>query len=90
MSLSRPRGHSPNGFSGANSSMLLKPATSVPSSGRPSCETTVSTSGCALRISRMRPTRRADSSSEIDFGSVARIQKFPSSSFGMYSEPSSG
>ena len=35
----------------------------------------------------MRPTYFADCSSEIDVGSVARIQKFPSSSFGMNSPP---
>jgi hypothetical protein len=32
----------------------------------------------------------ADCSSEIDIGSVARIQKLPSSSLGMNSPPSSG
>ena len=46
LSLVRPRGHSSKGASGAKSSMFWKPATSVPSSGRPSCETTVSTSLC--------------------------------------------
>ncbi len=55
-SLVSPRGHSPNGFSGAKSSMLKKPETSVPSSGRPSCETTVVTSGCLRMISRICPT----------------------------------
>ena len=38
----------------------------------------------------MRPTYWADCSSEIDIGSVARIQKLPSSSFGMNSPPSQG
>ena len=36
----------------------------------------------------MRPTYFADCSSEIDVGSVARIQKLPSSSLGMNSRPS--
>ena len=35
----------------------------------------------------MRPTYFDDCSSEIDVGSVARIQKFPSSSLGMNSRP---
>jgi hypothetical protein len=35
----------------------------------------------------MRPTYLADCSSEIEVGSVARIQKFPSSSLGMNSRP---
>ena len=39
---------------------------------------------------RMRPTYCSDCSSEMDVGNVARIQKFPSSSFGMNSRPSSG
>ena len=89
-SLVSPRGHSSKGFSGAKSSMLLKPATSVPSSGRPSCETTDTTSGWFLRMLRMRPTCVADSDKEIDIGKVARIQKLPSSSLGMNSPPRSG
>ena len=75
----------------------------MPSSGRPSCETTLVISGrarCARsqgapsftwgqpRITaRIRPTYFEDCSSEIDVGSVARIQKFPSSSLGMNSRP---
>ena len=39
-------------------------------------------------MARMRPTYFADCSSEIDVGSVARIQKLPSSSLGMNSRPS--
>ena len=38
----------------------------------------------------MRPTYFSDCASEIEVGSVARIQKFPSSSFGMNSPPSRG
>jgi hypothetical protein len=44
-SLVNPMGQLSNGLSGAKISMLLKPLTSVPSSGRPSWETVVSTSG---------------------------------------------
>ncbi len=36
----------------------------------------------------MRPTYFDDCSREMDIGSVARIQKFPSSSLGMNSRPS--
>src|SRR5262245_28570922 len=43
-SLVRPAGHCSNGLSDANSSKLLNPAASLPSSGRPCCETTVMTS----------------------------------------------
>src|SRR5262249_1264104 len=85
-----PCGHSSKGFSGANSSTLLKPATSVPSSGRPSCDTTDTTWEWAFKMLRILPTWAADSDSEIDIGNVARIQKLPSSSFGMNSPPSSG
>src|ERR1019366_10450831 len=85
-----PRGHSSNGLSGAKSSMLKKPETSVPSSGLPSCDSTVVTSGCLPTISRMRLTYFADCSSEMDIGSVARIQRFPSSSVGMNSRPRNG
>ena len=38
----------------------------------------------------MRPTWADDSDIEIDIGKVARIQKLPSSSFGMNSPPRSG
>ncbi len=38
----------------------------------------------------MRWTYLLDCSSETDVGSVARIQKFPSSSFGMNSPPRNG
>ena len=101
-SLVTPLGHSSNGLSGAKSSMLLKPAESVPSSGRPSWETTVSTSGFLAffsshstfgssgqprRMARMRPTYLADWSSEMLVGKLARIQKLPSSSLGMNSPP---
>ena len=49
-SLSWVPGHSPTGLSGAKNSALNRPAASVPSSGRPCCDTTDSTSG-RLRIS---------------------------------------
>ena len=44
-SLLRVPGHSLDGFNGAKNSALNRPAASVPSSGRPCCETTDSTSG---------------------------------------------
>ncbi len=44
-SLSWVPGHSLAGFSGAKNSALNRPAASVPSSGRPCCDTTNSTSG---------------------------------------------
>src|SRR6187397_2166333 len=53
-SLSWVLGHSLAGFNGAKNSALNRPAASVPSSGRPCCDTTDSTSGRAritLRIS---------------------------------------
>ena len=43
-SLSTPAGQVSNGFSGTKNSALKKPVASVPSSGRPCCETTVTTS----------------------------------------------
>ena len=94
LSLVTPRGHSSKGASGAKSSMFWKPATSVPSSGptelrddrqhllvlarllvarRPP-------SGQPRRMARIWPTYLDDCSSEMEMGSVARIQKLPSSS----------
>src|ERR1700760_1833530 len=70
--------------------MLKKPETSVPSSGRPSCDTTVTISLCERKMERILPTYFDDCSSEIDCGSVARIQKLPSSSLGMNSPPKNG
>ena len=55
-SLSTPGGHLSNGFSGTKNSALKKPVASVPSSGRPCCEITVSTSGKLLISLRMRLT----------------------------------
>ena len=46
--------------------------------------------GCSRRMERMRPVYVADCSIEIDMGSVARIQRLPSSSFGMNSRPRKG
>ena len=89
-SLSRPCFQVSKGFRGTKSSMLFGPLTSVPSSGRPTWETTVSTSGRSRRMSRMRRTYCVDCGSETDRGSVARIQKLPSSSFGMNSRPTNG
>ena len=44
-SLSMPAGQVSKGFSGTKNSALKNPVASVPSSGRPCCETTVCTSG---------------------------------------------
>jgi hypothetical protein len=54
--LSRPLRHLSIGFSGTKNSPLEKPSGSVPSSGRPCWETTVSTSGKPLISRRMRLT----------------------------------
>ena len=56
LSLSTPAGHVSNGFSGTKNSALKKPVASVPSSGRPCCDTTVTTSGKDFRMARMRLT----------------------------------
>ena len=53
-SLSRPLRHWSTGFSGTKNSALKKPVESVPSSGRPCCEMTVSASGKLLMSLRMR------------------------------------
>src|SRR3974390_2842186 len=54
-SLVRFGGHSSKGFSGANSSTLENGEASLPLSGRPCWDTTVMTSGCRKRISRIFP-----------------------------------
>ena len=53
-SLSMPLRHLSNGFSGTKNSALKKPVESVPSSGRPCWEITVSASGKPLISLRMR------------------------------------
>ena len=53
-SLSIPLRHLSKGFSGTKNSALKKPVESVPSSGRPCCEITVSASGKPLIKRRMR------------------------------------
>ena len=85
-----PGVHCSIGFSGAKNSALLKPAASLPSSGRPCWETTVTTSGRLRRISRMRSTTGMPASSEIVGGIVARIHRLPSSRVGRNSPPSRG
>ena len=87
-SLVRPAGHSSNGFNGANSSTLENGEASLPLSGRPCCDTTVMTSGCRSRISRILPVASVPASSDIVGGIAARIQKLPSSSAGRNSLPS--
>ena len=56
-------------------------------SGASSSQATFGSVGQPRRMRRIRPTYFADCSSEIDIGSVARIQKLPSSSLGMNSPP---
>src|SRR5262245_41537857 len=90
VSLVSPAGHCSNGLSDANSSKLLKPAASLPSSGRPCCETTVITSGCVSRISRSLFVTGMPASSDIVGGIVTRIQRLPSSRCGRNSVPSRG
>ena len=87
-SLVSPAGHSSNGFSGTKNSALKNPAASLPSSGRPCCETTVMTSGWRSRISRIRLTIGMPASSEMVGGIDARIHRLPSSSVGRNSLPS--
>ena len=87
-SLVRLAGHSSNGFSGANNSTLENGEASLPLSGRPCCDTTVMTSGCRNRISRILPVAAVPASSEMVGGIDALIQKLPSSSAGRNSLPS--
>ena len=55
-SLSTPRGQVSKGLRGTKNSALKKPVASVPSSGRPFCEMTVTASGKLLMIRRIRLT----------------------------------
>src|SRR5208283_1308927 len=88
LSLSTPTGQVSKGFSGTKNSALKKPVASVPSSGRPCCDTTDCTSGYLLISTRMRLTYPSLSSSDTDWGNVARTHRFPSSSEGRNSRPS--
>src|ERR1700709_640702 len=63
-SLSWVPGHWPPGWSGAKNSALNRPAASVPSSGRPCCDTTDSTSGRLRISSRISWTTAVPSCSE--------------------------
>ena len=87
-SLVSPAGHSSNGFNGTKNSALKKPAASLPLSGRPCWETTVTTSGWRSRISRILLTNGMPASSDMVGGMVARIHRLPSSSVGRNSLPS--
>ena len=87
ISFVRFAGHSSNGFSGANNSTLENGDASLPLSGRPCCETTVMTSECRNRISRIFAVAAVPASSEIVGGIAALIQKLPSSSAGRNSLP---
>ncbi len=82
--------HCSIGISGALNSRLKKLVTSVPSSGRPTCDITPLISGIEPITSRSRGAIRAASSSVTVRGRKARIQRFPSSSGGMNSPPSLG
>ena len=79
--------HCSIGISGALNSRLKKLVTSVPSSGRPTCDITPRISGTEAITSRSRGASRAASSSVTVRGRIARIQRFPSSSGGMNSPP---
>ena len=57
--------HSSIGFKGTLNSRLKKLVTSVPSSGRPTCDITPRTSGIEAITSRSRGAIRADSASEV-------------------------
>ena len=61
--------------------MLKKLVTSVPSSGRPMCDITPLISGTEAMTSRSRGAIRAALSSDTVRGRMARIQRFPSSSW---------
>ena len=82
--------HSSIGLSGALNSRLKKLVTSVPSSGRPTCDITPLISGIEAITSRSRGAIREAASSETVRGRRARIQRFPSSSCGMNSPPRPG
>ena len=77
----------PSACRGALNSMLKKLVTSVPSSGRPTCDITPRISGTEAITSRSRGAIREAASSETVRGRIARIQRFPSSSCGMNSPP---
>src|SRR5258706_5581680 len=87
-SLSTPFRQRLSGFSGTKNSALKNPVASVPSSGRPCCDMTVSTSGKFLITLRISLTYPLPSSSDTDDGIVARIQRLPSSRWGKNSRPS--
>ncbi len=88
--LVRPPGQSPSGLSCTKNSVLLNVVTSVPSSGRPSWEMTWFTTGKPRRVWRICSASADAASKEMSTGSVARTQRFPSSSLGMNSPPSAG
>ena len=85
-----PSRHSSIGRNGTLNSRLKKLVTSVPSSGRPTCDMTPRTSGTEAMTSRRRGAMRAASSRETVRGMRALIQRLPSSSSGMNSPPSPG
>src|ERR1700682_605932 len=85
-----PRGHWSKGFKGTNNSTFEKGEGSLPLSGRPCWEMTVTTSGCLSRISRILRVASVPAFKFMLGGSEARIQKLPSSKAGRNSLPKDG
>ncbi|CAM5343210.1 hypothetical protein RLIN73S_00584 [Rhodanobacter lindaniclasticus] len=79
--------HCAYGFRPTKNSSLKKPVESVPSSGRPSSEPTVVTSGKERRIRRICGEIFEASLNEMVYGMVARTHSEPSSRCGMNSAP---
>ena len=86
--LVRPGAHVEYGFNTRSSSLRFGPNGSVPESLRPDCELTSNTSGCFWMSARMSFATRADFSSDVPGGRLARTQMTPSSSCGRNSVPS--
>ena len=82
--------HFLRGFRFTRNSALKKLVGSVPSSGRPNCETTRLTSGTRSKIVRTSVANRLACSNEMSTGIVARTQRLPSSRAGMNSPPRNG
>ena len=79
--------HSSCGFIETKISILSKPFTSVPSSGRPICGTTSTTSGISFKRARILRASSVEASKEMVDGAVARIYNEPSFKLGKNSRP---
>src|SRR6202011_6174820 len=90
VALVTPRGQSSKGFNGTNSSTFENGEGSLPLSGRPCWEITVTISGWLSRISRILRVASVPASKVMLGGSEARIQKFLSSQAGRNSLPKNG